>query len=223
MVGIAIVTHNAQLAEAVHALTKQMLRQEVPLAAVGGVDDPENPFGTDATQIHEAIKSVYSSDGVVVLMDIGSALLSAEASLEWLTEKQRARVCLCEAPLVEGPIAAAVRSEAEWQRLQAAIGAVQREIRAMRTRISVNAGDYEAVIFDAHLLFLEDPALLEAARRGIFEQKDNAETSWQQAIDGMIESYQAIEDPYIRSRGADLADLKMQVLRLLAGSTSASF
>ena len=69
MVGIVIVAHSAQLAKAIQALAKQMLRREVPLAAVGGTDNPENPFGTDATQIHKAIESVYSSDGVVVLRE----------------------------------------------------------------------------------------------------------------------------------------------------------
>ena len=111
MVGIVIVTHSRELAESVIALAGQMLRKEVPLVAAGGVDDLEHPFGTDVPKIIAAVESVYSDDGVLVLMDMGSALLSAETALEFLTEKQKNRVLLCEAPLVEGAVAAAVCSE----------------------------------------------------------------------------------------------------------------
>jgi phosphocarrier protein FPr len=111
VVGIVIVTHSRELAESVIDLAGQMLRKKVPLAAAGGVDDPEYPFGTDVSKIIKAVESVYSDDGVLVLMDMGSALLSAETALEFLTEKQKNRVLLCEAPLVEGAVAAAVSSE----------------------------------------------------------------------------------------------------------------
>ena len=420
--------HSARLADALLALTKQMLRQEVPLTAAGGIDDPENPFGTDVMRIHKAIESVYSSDGVVVLMDMGSALLSSEMALEFLTAEQRAGVRLCEAPLVEGAIAAAVRSEGggsleevlgealgalkskasqlhaeiagvsvnttldtgtpagisdikagkaretdngaeeihltvnnrlgiharpaarfvttaaafqslitvrnitggtgpvnarsinliatlgvrpgheiaitaigpdapealavlkklvedgfgeagmdlealpggmaglktdfsgikvdcipaspgiaigpavlyrpgvpevrevkaddpevEWKRLQSSISTVQHELRTMRGRMTVKAGDYEAAIFDALLLSLEDPVLIEEARRRIFEQENSAGVAWQNVIDGMVDSYSGIDDSYLRLRGADLGDLKNQVLRVLGGSAPVSF
>ena len=112
MVGIVIVAHSFELAEAVKAIAKQMLRKEIPIAVAGGIADPKNPYGTDALKVQEAIESVYSNDGVIVLMDLGSALLSAEMSVELLSEEKRNRVKLCEAPLVEGTIAAAVQSEA---------------------------------------------------------------------------------------------------------------
>jgi phosphocarrier protein FPr len=112
VVGIVIVAHSSELAEAIKLLAQQMLRKAVPLVSVGGIDDPVNPFGTDATKIQKAIESVFSEDGVIVLMDLGSALLSAEMSLEFLSDEKRKRVHLCEAPLVEGTIAAAVQSEA---------------------------------------------------------------------------------------------------------------
>jgi phosphocarrier protein FPr len=111
VVGIVVVAHSSQLAEGVIALAKNMLREQIPLAAAAGIDDEEQPFGTDAASIVRAIESVFSNDGVVVLMDMGSALLSAETALDFLSLEKRSRVRLCEAPLVEGAIAAAIRAE----------------------------------------------------------------------------------------------------------------
>jgi phosphoenolpyruvate-protein phosphotransferase len=87
-----------------------MVQGQAPLAVAGGIDDPEQPIGTDPMRVLAAIESVYSDDGVVVLMDLGSALLSAEMALEFLPEAQQANVKLCAAPLVEGTMAAAVQA-----------------------------------------------------------------------------------------------------------------
>ncbi len=84
MVGIVIVSHSAKLAEGVRELADQMVQGKVLMAAAGGIDDPEQPIGTDAMKVLEGIQSVYSDDGVVILMDLGSALLSAEMSLDFL-------------------------------------------------------------------------------------------------------------------------------------------
>ena len=110
MVGIVVVSHSAALAEGVHELASQMVQGKVSLATAGGIDDPEQPIGTDPMKVLAAIESVYSEDGVLVLMDLGSALLSAEMALEFLPEEQRVKVKLCAAPLVEGTMAAAVQS-----------------------------------------------------------------------------------------------------------------
>ncbi|MGK7892670.1 MAG: dihydroxyacetone kinase phosphoryl donor subunit DhaM, partial [Xenococcus sp. (in: cyanobacteria)] len=110
MVGIVIVSHSAKLAAGVKELAQQMIQNSVPLEIAAGLDDPDNPFGTDALQIQAAIESVREPTGVVVLMDLGSAILSAEMALEFLTEEKREKVRLCEAPLVEGAIAAVVEA-----------------------------------------------------------------------------------------------------------------
>jgi phosphoenolpyruvate-protein phosphotransferase len=73
------------------------------------VGSKRQEFGTDAVDIARAIESVDSPDGVVVLMDLGSAVLSAETALELLSDERRARVRLCPAPMVEGAIAAGVQ------------------------------------------------------------------------------------------------------------------
>ncbi|GAB4467442.1 MAG: phosphoenolpyruvate--protein phosphotransferase [Anaerolineae bacterium] len=106
MIGIVIVSHSPTLAEGVRELARQMMQNEVPLAVAGGIDDPDNPIGTDSMKVYEAIQSVYSDEGVIVLMDLGSAVLSAETALEFLDPEQRANVYLTPAPLIEGAVAA---------------------------------------------------------------------------------------------------------------------
>lgn len=110
MIGIVIVSHSAKLAEGVIDLVDQMTQGQVPVATAGGIDDLEEPIGTDALQIKEAIEEVFSDDGVLVLMDLGSAILSAEMAKEFFSEEQQAKIYLCSAPLVEGAITAAVEA-----------------------------------------------------------------------------------------------------------------
>jgi len=410
VVGIVIVSHSKQLALGVQELTAQMVQGKVPLAVAAGIEDPENPLGTDPMQVYEAIASVFSDDGVLVLMDLGSALMSAEMALEFLPEAQRQKVYLCEAPLVEGAIAAVVAAaagrdihqviaeargalvakatqlgvasslpsdissntqpttntefptkeiqltvsnrlglharpaaqfiatvarfqsqiqvrnltrnteavrgdsinqvttlgvrqghellitaagsdadealaalqalfatnfgednttlksppvfhheitpatpgqlsgiaaspgvaiapvvhyqptpihlteyhvedaELEWQRLQTAIHTAQHEIQAVFSQASIQIGDAEAAIFDAHLLFLEDPVLLEAAHQRILEHHINAEAAWKAVIDQVATSYHTLEDSYLQERVDDVVDVGQRVLRLLLGN-----
>jgi phosphocarrier protein FPr len=110
MVGIVVVSHSSALADGIRELAEQIAQGQVPLATAGGIDDPDQPIGTDPMKVFAAIQSVYSEDGVLVLMDLGSALLSAEMALEFLPEEQRANVKLCTAPLVEGTMAATVQA-----------------------------------------------------------------------------------------------------------------
>ncbi|WP_204578160.1 dihydroxyacetone kinase phosphoryl donor subunit DhaM [Citrobacter cronae] len=113
MVNLVIVSHSAQLGEGVGALARQMLMGDgCKLAIAAGIDDPENPIGTDPIKVMEAIESVADTDHVLVMMDIGSALLSAETALELLDPDIAAKVRLCAAPLVEGTLAATVSAAA---------------------------------------------------------------------------------------------------------------
>ena len=110
MVGLVIVSHSARLAEGVAELARGVGGAGLALAATGGLDLPGQPLGTDAMLVLRAIEQVYSDDGVLVLMDLGSAVLSAELALDLLPPERRAHVALCEAPLVEGAVAAAVQA-----------------------------------------------------------------------------------------------------------------
>src|SRR6266545_2643365 len=407
MVGIVLVSHHAKLAEGIRDLAEQMVYGQVPIAVAGGIDDPENPFGTDAMKIYAAIESVYSPDGVVVLMDLGSALLSTETALEFLSAEQRANVELSAAPLVEGALAAVVQASvggnirqvlneargalavkqnhlelsegtqapppiatppvedalelqlvvrnrmglharpaanfvktasryqaeirvskgdksanaksinqvatlgvrhgeqivliatgsdaaealrafkaladqdfgeadepagvatiapitaapsstnshaqsvgipaspgiaigpvfhykptlpvivaynvvdvaAEWARLQRAIVSAQTEIQALHAHAARQVGASEAAIFEAHQLFLQDPALLEAAKARIFEVQLNAEAAWQQAFAAIANDYLALDEEYLRARAADVVDVGQRVLRQLLDTT----
>lgn len=109
MIGIVLVSHSAKLAEGVKEIASQMANG-VLIEAAGGLDDFENSLGTDAMKIMAAIESVYQDDDVLVLMDLGSALINAQTAIEFLDEKIQQRVHLCSAPLVEGGIAAAVQA-----------------------------------------------------------------------------------------------------------------
>jgi multiphosphoryl transfer protein len=411
VIGIVIVSHSKQLALGVRELAAQMVQGQVSIAVAAGIEDSENPLGTDPIQVYEAIASVFSDDGVLVLMDLGSALLSAEMAIEFLPEAQQQKVYLCEAPLVEGAVAAVVAAaagsnihqvmaeargallakatqlgvsplsvvneniaarnsefpikeirlivsnrlglharpaaqfvgtaarfqsqilvqnltrntqlvrgdsinqvttlgvrqghellitatgsdadealaalqalfannfgednialnsppafhhqvtpathgelsgiaasagvaiapmvnyqpthitvteyhvddpELEWQRLQAAIQTARQEIQAVFSQASLQIGDTEAAIFDAQLLFLEDPVLLEAAHHRISENHINAEAAWQAVVDEVATSYRTLEDSYLQERVDDVIDVGQRVLRLLAGNTPAN-
>ena len=136
MVGIVIVSHSKQLALGVQELTLQMVQGQVNLAVAAGIDDPKNPIGTDTMQVYEAIESVYSNDGVLVLMDLGSALMSAEMALEFLSPEQRDNVYLCEAPLVEGTIAATVTA-ASGAKIQEVLTQAREALSAKASQLGV--------------------------------------------------------------------------------------
>lgn len=107
MVGLVIVSHSQKLAEGVKELAKQMA-PDVPIEPAGGTSD--GCLGTDAVLIQQAVEKLSDCDGVLVLMDLGSAVLSAQTALEFLDESVRAKVALADSPLVEGAVAAAVQA-----------------------------------------------------------------------------------------------------------------
>ena len=111
MVGIVIVSHSHRIAEGVAELAREMGGPDVRLETAGGLDLPDHPIGTDAVLVMEAIDRAWSDDGVLVLMDLGSAVLSAEMALDLIPEDRRTGVLLCEAPIVEGAVAAAVTAK----------------------------------------------------------------------------------------------------------------
>lgn len=102
MVGIVIVSHSKNLAESVIELTSMMAR-DAAIAPAGGLED--GSFGTSFDKIQAAIESVYSEGGVLVLMDLGSAVMTTEMVIEMMPEK---KVAMVDCPLVEGAVVAAV-------------------------------------------------------------------------------------------------------------------
>lgn len=110
MVGLVVVSHSRALARAAVALAEEMRPGDAaPVEIAAGLD--EETTGTDASAIAEAIQradEASQGSGVLVLLDLGSAVLSAEMALEFLDPEVASRVRLSPAPLVEGLIAATV-------------------------------------------------------------------------------------------------------------------
>lgn len=108
MVGIVLVSHSATLAAGLLQLTEQVAGNQVKVAAAGGLND--NTLGTSAERIRQAIEQVYAPDGVLILFDLGSALMSTEMALHMLPPAKRKNIKLSNAPLVEGALAAVVEA-----------------------------------------------------------------------------------------------------------------
>jgi phosphoenolpyruvate-protein phosphotransferase/dihydroxyacetone kinase phosphotransfer subunit len=410
VIGIVIVSHSAKLAEGVVELARNMGGADVAIQAAGGMSTEDATLGTNPIRILNAIEQVYSADGVLVLMDLGSAILSSEMALEMLPEEKRAHVLLCEAPIVEGAIAAAVQvriggsihqvlSEArgaltpkaahlnplasetnlpevtstenhrlkiqltvrntlglharpaarfvqtagrfpqetilvsnlttqrgpvnsksinnvitlgvrqghqievaasgpnarsaldalralaeenfgdpetptppaplqsrptmgddssslsgmpastgivigpafqnrpalpeiprhtienpaqEWEHLLASIAVTRAEIEEDCRSLASRANPQAAAIFEAHIIFLEDEALLMPAREKIFSEKQNAARAWKFAVDQVSGNLRDLEDAYLKTRAKDVEDVGRQVLHNLLGSQSAA-
>ncbi len=119
--------------------------------------------------------------------------------------------------MVVAPLRAVEETEPERQRLLGAVGAVQAETRALYEWSRSHAGADEAGIFDAQSLFLEDPSLMDAVSRAILDGRVNAEFAWQTETRGLCDRLSALDDPYLRARAADVADVAARVLRRLTG------
>ncbi len=104
MVGIVIVSHSKLLADGVAELAHTMAA-DVSIAAAGGMED--GSLGTSYQRIRAAVKSVYSDDGVIVLMDMGSAVMTTEMVLE---DMEGMKLSMIDCPLVEGAATAAVEA-----------------------------------------------------------------------------------------------------------------
>ena len=89
-------------------MVRQMVGTMVPLGWCGG--DGQGGLGSDVGAILRAIEAAWSDDGVAVLVDLGGAAMQAEMAIELLDEGRRARVQICEAPLVEGAVIAATEA-----------------------------------------------------------------------------------------------------------------
>ncbi|WP_138417252.1 dihydroxyacetone kinase phosphoryl donor subunit DhaM [Sinomonas gamaensis] len=107
-VGLLIVSHSTRLAEGVVELAEQMARS-VPIVAAGGMDD--GGLGTSFEKVMKGVEAADQGEGVVILADLGSAVMTAESVLEFLDDDQRSRVRVADAALVEGSVAAAVAAE----------------------------------------------------------------------------------------------------------------
>ena len=123
MVGLVLVSHSPEIASGTAELIRHMAGK-VEVSVAGG--DVDGSLGTDPDRIQTAIEGL-DADEVLVFMDIGSAVLSAETVLEMLEPEMAKRVRLVDAPFVEGAFAAAVSASA-------GSGAEECELAAMEAR-----------------------------------------------------------------------------------------
>ena len=105
MVGFVIVSHSAKLAEGVTDLARMMART-VPIAPAGGLED--GSFGTSFEKISNAVDEVYSEDGVIMLMDMGSAVMTAEMVIESMDGR---KIVMADCPIAEGAVTGTVSAE----------------------------------------------------------------------------------------------------------------
>lgn len=108
MVGVVIVSHSAKIADGIRDMAAQMAKPGQKIIAAGGVGD--GLIGTDAIKIFEAVKEADDGSGVIILVDLGSAIMSTETALELLGEEIRGRVQIADAPILEGAISAVVQA-----------------------------------------------------------------------------------------------------------------
>ena len=117
-VGLVLVSHSSSIAEGLAELAAQVAGPSVPIVAIGGAAD--GSLGTDGGKVLEALrKNAAAAGGAVVLMDLGSSVLSVRAAQAELSAEELEQLVIADAPLVEGTIAAAVTAStgASSQRL----------------------------------------------------------------------------------------------------------
>lgn len=130
MVGIVVVSHSAKVAEGICELAAQMAAPGQKLIAAGGMTDGDT--GTDAFKIQAAIEAANTGDGVLVMVDLGSAVLSAELAVDMLDDELKGWVAIADAPILEGTVAAAI--EASISQSLASVVATAEGARELRKR-----------------------------------------------------------------------------------------
>lgn len=104
MVGIVVVSHYDKLAQGVVELAR-LMAPKAPIVGAGGMDQGE--FGVSSEKISSAIDEIYTEEGVIVLMDMGSAVMKTEKVIKSKTGK---KIRMVDCPVAEGAVAAAVLS-----------------------------------------------------------------------------------------------------------------
>lgn len=108
---------------------------------------------------------------------------------------------------------------AEEARFQAALDDTRQQILEVQKRLHDEIGAKQSLIFDAHLLVLEDPVVLEEVKRKIRKEKASSEYALYTASEKYAEALSAVEDSYLSERAADIRDVIQRVLENLTGQS----
>jgi phosphoenolpyruvate---glycerone phosphotransferase subunit DhaM len=108
MLALVLVSHSPQIAQGVKDLAEQTGQGLVKIFAAGGVDD--QTIGTSVERIYKVLTEAYNEEGVLVLCDLGSSIMSAQMAIEQFPVEKRSHFRMSNAPLVEGAIVASVEA-----------------------------------------------------------------------------------------------------------------
>src|SRR4051812_26469268 len=185
----------AEVLDAIQALAEDNWGDDDSEPEAAAEPEPEAPAVADAPAPGEPLRGLPVAPGIA----IGPA--------------QRLR-----APEPPVPDAPAGEPADERRALDAAREAARADVRAARAAVAAGAGEAEAGIFDAHLLLLDDEALLQPARRAIDDEGRNAAQAWDAAVRAAAGAYGDAESAYMRERATDVLDVGRRVLGHLAGT-----
>ena len=117
-VSLVLVSHSAEIASGLAEMARQIAGPEVQIVGAGGAVD--GSLGTDGGRVLEALRAVAAGAGAVVLVDLGSSVLSVRAALNELSAEELEHLSVADAPLVEGAVAAAVAASTGCSHAEAA-------------------------------------------------------------------------------------------------------
>jgi len=123
LVGLVLVSHSAAIADGLAEFVAQVAGPDVAIVAAGG--GPEGSLGTDGEKVLDGLRSLSGGAGAVVLMDLGSSVLSARAAMHELDVTESETISVVDAPFVEGAIAAGVAASTGASRDEVAAAALE--------------------------------------------------------------------------------------------------
>ena len=123
LVGMLLVSHSAAIADGLAEFVAQVAGPDVAIVAAGG--GPEGTLGTDGEKVLDGLRTLSGGAGAVVLMDLGSSVLSVRAALQELDPSESETITVVDAPFVEGAIAAGVTASTGASRDEVAAAALE--------------------------------------------------------------------------------------------------
>ena len=108
-------------------------------------------------------------------------------------------------------------SQKEWERFEEAVETAKEELQALYDRVTEEAGEESAMVFEVHQMMLEDDDYLESIEDMIKEENLNAEYAVSATGDSFAEMFSEMEDEYMQGRAADIKDVSSRVVRILSG------
>ncbi len=111
--------------------------------------------------------------------------------------------------------------ESEWERFESALARTEEELCGLKSRVEHLSGAHEAAIFDAHLLFLRDRTILNKLRKELPARLQNIDAVYYAVVQNFMEVMRHVDDSYLRSRVADIADVLQRVLKNMQPSEHA--